>query len=292
LAAGVLAIREPGGPDDVSTGIGPGEGLPRVITAGRLLAPPGRFFPGLAREVEAADLPAAAAAEARRSGGWAKVIGDWVAPDGHIRRNYPAATLAEAARRVHARGGRLAIHATVPETISDAIAAGFDSIEHGIGLTDEHIAAMAARATALVPTMTILPNLPAVVTGLGLTPAAAATTLAAADRHPTMVGRAAASGVLVLAGTDAGMVPHGLIREEIARLVGAEITPTAALAAGSWTARRYLGLPGLGEGAPADLVAYADDPRRDPAVLERPALCLLEGQVVRLPVAAAVTARR
>src|SRR5689334_11373401 len=48
LDAGVLAIREPGGPDHASQGVGPHLGLPRVTSGGRFLAPPGRYFPGLA----------------------------------------------------------------------------------------------------------------------------------------------------------------------------------------------------------------------------------------------------
>ena len=54
----------------------------------------------------------------------------------------------------------------------------------------------------------------------------------------------------------------------------------SALAAGSWAARRFLGLPGLEEGAPADLVAYPDDPRDDPEVLARPALRVLDGRLI------------
>jgi hypothetical protein len=82
LEAGVLAIREPGGPDRASTGIGPHEGLPRVSTGGRFLTPPGTYFSGLAREVPEQALPDAAEEEARASGAWAKVIGDWVGPGG------------------------------------------------------------------------------------------------------------------------------------------------------------------------------------------------------------------
>src|SRR5437867_2694101 len=63
LDAGVLAVREPGGPNRASTGIGPEFGLPRTFTAGRFLAPPGRYFPGLAREVSEDELPDAAAEE-------------------------------------------------------------------------------------------------------------------------------------------------------------------------------------------------------------------------------------
>ena len=65
LALGVLAIREPGSPDDASTRLAEEAGWPRVLTAGRFLAPPGGYFPGLAREVTAAELPSAAGQEAR-----------------------------------------------------------------------------------------------------------------------------------------------------------------------------------------------------------------------------------
>ena len=35
------------------------------------------------------------------------------------------------------------------------------------------------------------------------------------------------------------------------------------------------------EGAPADLVVYDEDPRRDPRVLDRPRLIVLRGRVVK-----------
>ena len=131
LALGVLAIREPGSPDDASTRLGDEDGWPRVITAGRFLAPPGGYFPGLAREVTAAGLPSAAEQEARRSGGWAKIIGDHLGPGGRFTAHWPADVLAAAAERVHAIGGRVAIHVTCPEAVDAAVAAGVDSIEHG-----------------------------------------------------------------------------------------------------------------------------------------------------------------
>lgn len=48
LDAGVLAVREPGGVERSSTGIGPARGLPRVFTAGRFLSTPGGYLPGWA----------------------------------------------------------------------------------------------------------------------------------------------------------------------------------------------------------------------------------------------------
>ena len=77
MALGVLALREPGSPDDASAALAGEPGWPLVITAGRFLAPPGGYFPGLAREVDEAGLAGAAEQEAARSGGWAKIIGEW-----------------------------------------------------------------------------------------------------------------------------------------------------------------------------------------------------------------------
>lgn len=77
LDAGVLVVREPGGPNRDSRGIGSHQGLPRVLTGGQFLAPPGGYFPGLAREGTEDELPDAAEEEAKASGAWAKVIGDF-----------------------------------------------------------------------------------------------------------------------------------------------------------------------------------------------------------------------
>jgi hypothetical protein len=87
LAVGVLAIREPGSPDDATAELATEGGWPRVITAGRFLAPPGGYFPGLAREVNGVELGAAAEEESRRSDGWAKIIGDYLGAGGRFAPN-------------------------------------------------------------------------------------------------------------------------------------------------------------------------------------------------------------
>ena len=56
-----------------------------------------------------------------------------------------------------------------------------------------------------------------------------------------------------------------------------------SLGAGSWTARAFLGLPGIQEGAPADLVAFRENPREDLSALADPALVILDGRLVRDP---------
>ncbi|HEX3325699.1 MAG TPA: amidohydrolase family protein [Actinomycetota bacterium] len=284
LDAGVLAIREPGSPDEASRQFGPDEGLPRVITAGHLLTPPDTYFPGIGRMVPEAELPAVAEAEALASVGWAKVIGDWPGADGLMHLNYRTATLIETARRVHAAGGRIAIHATSPSAVEAAIEASFDSIEHGWGIRPEHFPAMVRQRTALVPTLTmtmrLLPEVEGFLASIGLGPAGIAESAADGRRHLEMTGLAHAAGIAVLAGTDAGMIPHGLIREEIGWLRQAGLPNETALAAASWSARQFLGLPVLAEGAAADIVVYANDPRHNLQALDRPLLMLLAGRVL------------
>jgi imidazolonepropionase-like amidohydrolase len=84
-------------------------------------------------------------------------------------------------------------------------------------------------------------------------------------------------GVTVLTGTDV----FGTIAREVALLAEFGLSPTAALAAASTAARRFLGLADLSEGRPADLVTYHADPRDDPQVLARPAAIIVQGTRIR-----------
>jgi imidazolonepropionase-like amidohydrolase len=137
---------------------------------------------------------------------------------------------------------------------------------------------MAARGTVLTPTLwTLQTSLPEVrkredsprkrwyVEG--------------ASAHPGLVAAAAEAGVRVLAGTDS--LPHGRIVDEVRALAAAGIRPHDALAAASWSAREYLGLPGLEPGAPADAVVYERDPRTDLDQLAAPVAVILRGRRVR-----------
>jgi len=281
---GVLALREPGSPfPKAAMALDPDQGFPRVFTAGRFLAPPGGYVPGYAREVLPEELADAAVAESSASGGWAKVIGDWLGPDGRHRQNFPADALMTAARRVHESGGRIAIHAGMPETIDAAIAARFDSIEHGLSVGTANVAAMAEAGVALVPTMVAMRGVPELMTAFGSPREEIEWWADVVGKQPEGVRAAAEAGVTVLAGTDAGMVSHGMIAQEIRALLDAGLDPMTALGAGSWRAREFLGLPGIEHGARADLVGFVRDPREDPSVLLDPALVVLGGRVLRTP---------
>jgi imidazolonepropionase-like amidohydrolase len=278
LHAGVLVVREPGGPDRSSIGIGPDIGLPRVQTAGHFLAPFGGYFPGLAREIDPDELPEAAVEEARASGAWAKAIGDFVDENGELVPNFRIETLASAVRAVHALGARFAMHCVGEDSIARAIEAGVDTIEHATMLSDDHIREMARLGTALTPTMSIAQLIPGAFNGL-FSDAQMDHIVAGLRAQPQRVRDAHAAGVRILAGTDAGMGAHGMVRREMKLLREAGLPADVVLAAGSWDARRYLGYPVIEEGAPADLVVFDDDPR-DPDVLVRPRLIVLDGRVI------------
>ena len=282
LDAGVLVLREPGGPEGSAPGVGPAHGLPRTASAGRFLTPPGTYVPGYGRPTPEGELADAAEAEVRASGAWAKVIGDFPnPPEGRRQPHYSFQALAEAARRVHGAGGRIAIHASHPDVIAAAIEARFDSIEHATALRHEHVVALEGSETVIVPTLMIEQPLADLLRRIGVPQSEFDAVMADFGRLPGVLRDAADAGVTILAGTDAGMVPHGRIADEVRLLLKAGLPPADALGAASWKARSYLGHPGIEGGAPADLVAYRSDPREDPEVLLDPAVIIFDGVRVR-----------
>jgi imidazolonepropionase-like amidohydrolase len=95
---------------------------------------------------------------------------------------------------------------------------------------------------------------------------------------PAIARAAYEAGVTVLAGTDTH--PCGTVAEEVERLISAGLPRAAALGTACWTARAWLGLPGLADGAPADLIVFAEDPVAHPDVLHHPSRIILRGQVL------------
>ena len=308
-AAGVLLIRAPGSAARIPGWAHDADGLPRVRSAGPWLATPGRFFAGWGRHVTEAELAGAAAEEAaaareaaarptaaaqagpeRATGlgtgqaasappalapaaGWCKIIGDWAWDEPPV----PLAVLRQVTSAVHAIGGKVSVHAQTAAGCAHAVAAGVDSLEHGMHLDPGLLDQMAAQGTALVPTLNAF--------------AASAFRVRARDPGPRrdsyLAGWAAMpsttrpayeAGVVVLAGTDTH--PCGTVAEEVERLIGAGLPRAAAVGAASWTGRAWLGLPGLTDGAPADLVVFDEDPVAHPDVLHHPRRIIVRGQIL------------
>jgi imidazolonepropionase-like amidohydrolase len=116
------------------------------------------------------------------------------------------------------------------------------------------------------------------VRGLGLAADEQRKVEIALQQQAEMVRKAVEAGVLVLAGTDAGIVAHGIVCREIENFFEAGVPGEIALGAGSWTARAFLELPGIEEDSHADLVVFAKDPRRHKEVLSTPTFIMLDGR--------------
>jgi imidazolonepropionase-like amidohydrolase len=222
--------------------------------------------------------------EAQRGDGWVKLVGDWISrEEGDLAPSFPPEAFAEAIAAAHEHGARVTAHCFGETVLPTLIEAGIDCIEHGTGLTLDLIDTMVERGTALVPTVVQLNNFPNYAeAGESRFPAYAATMRDLHARRRETIMAAYDAGVPIYAGTDAGgVLPHGGIAGEVLELHDYGFSAEQALGAASWRARDWLGWNGtLAEGAPADFVVYAEDPRADLGILRSPACVVLRGVVV------------
>jgi imidazolonepropionase-like amidohydrolase len=271
--AGVLAVRDAGSLPGVELPARPaGGGV--VIACGPLLAPPDFFLAHLYEGVAPDDAVEWAQLRVQAGAEWVKVIADFPAPGASPlapRLGYRLDLLGAIVEAVHAEGGRVAAHVMGP-IVHEVVGTAVDSIEHGNWATAEAVREMAHRGTAWTPTLT---------TVLGHVAPLADRVPAARElleRQGRTLALAAELGVTLLAGSDEE--PHGSLALEVAALAGHGVPAHAALAAATTGARRFLGLKGLVDGAPADVVTYDSDPREDLAVLLEPTAVLCDGILV------------
>jgi len=279
--AGALLLRDCGSPTDTRS-LDDHHDLPRIIRAGRHLARPKRYLKDYAIELEDEwQLPDAAAKQARLGDGWVKLVGDWIDRSaGDLAPLWSDEVLVAAVAAAHAEGARVTAHVFGEDALPGLINAGIDCIEHGTGLTEDTVALMAQRGTALVPTLINTENFPGFADAATRFPIYAAHMRALYARRHQRIGAAWEAGVPIYAGSDAGgNMAHGLIADEVNALTSVGMTPTEALGAASWQARKWLGRETLTDGAAADLLCFTDDPRSGPQVLSRPDRVILRGRV-------------
>ena len=281
--SGALLLRDCGSAADTSW-IHKREDLPRLVRAGRHIARTRRYIRNYAHEIEPEDLPAYVAQEAQRGDGWVKLVGDWIEREsGDLAPSWTRESLDAAMRVAHEHGARVTAHVFGEHALPDLIGSGIDCIEHGTGLSTDLIDEMVANGVALVPTAKQLGNFPGYAeAGRERFPAYADHMLALHETRRQVIGAAYDAGVAIYAGTDAGgVLPHGLIGEEVLELASYGLTPEDALGAASWRARSWLGLEdNLAEGTTADFVVFDRNPLEDLTVLGSPARIVLRGNVV------------
>ncbi len=282
--AGVLAIRDAGSPFPYPE-LEDEPDLPRMVRAGRHIAPPRRYLRDIGVEVEAAQVAATVAEQAAAGSGWVKLVGDWIDRGvGDLAPAWDADTMTAAVAAAHAAGVRAAVHTFSESAVEIMVRAGVDSVEHGTGLSLDLIDLMARQGTALIPTMINIQTFGHIADqARPKFPGYADHMIALRDRFPEVVRSAYEAGVAIFVGTDAGGgIDHGLAAEEMLLLhEQAGMSTEDVLAAATWRAREWLGFPGLVDGGLADLVVYSDDPRRDLRVVREPARIVLRGRVIR-----------
>ncbi|OYX38275.1 MULTISPECIES: amidohydrolase family protein [unclassified Sphingomonas] len=185
----------------------------------------------------------------------------------------------------HSFGRKVAAHSHAAEGTAAAIEAGVDTIDHGTFLDDATIKLFKARGTWLVPTM--LAPVAALAQGrAGALPAATIPKAeAAAAAAKVSHAKAFAAGVKVAFGTDTGVSKHGENAREFALMVGAGMTPAAAIRAATIDAADALGrkdqLGSIEPGKAADIIAVAGDPLADVTRLETVDFVMHGGKTVK-----------
>jgi imidazolonepropionase-like amidohydrolase len=162
----------------------------------------------------------------------------------------------------------VAVHALGTEGIRNAVAAGVDTVEHGVFLTEDIVESMARQGTVLCPTTAVYRRM-----ADGQAPAYAVEKAAeVVAAHRASVSMALEAGIEVIAGTDAGApgMPHPSLVDEIEVLIDYGLRPVDALKAATSRAADALGAGGAGRiapGSPADLALVDGDPLADPSIL-------------------------
>ena len=182
-----------------------------------------------------------------------------------------AATLAGRPVMAHAHGD---------EGAAGAIRAGARSIEHGTYMSDETLALMKARGTFYVPTFTVLQRY--ISTG--------SQGPVVTERSRTMVPvlqavatKAVKMGVRIVAGTDDNYDGMFRLQDELVALVGAGLTPMAAIRAATSVAAECLMADkrtgAIKVGLEADLIVVERDPTRDVENLREVLFVLNDGKI-------------
>lgn len=280
LESGVFLLFDKGGRDRSHLRIlsEPPSRRPDLEMAGTILYPPGGYYAGFADlEVDLADLTSIIGEQASGDASWVKLVGDWPKPGQGPTPNYTEEQLAEVVSVAHGAGRRVAIHAAAPRTSSMAVAAGVDSIEHGLFLTPDDVAALGARGGAWVPTISAM-----TMVRDSLRPGGSGWNLfdeGIANARSLLVD-AVDAGVTVLCGTDLGLA-HGQVAHEAVELARSGLSPEQTVTAVTTAGYDYAGLgSSFAPGEPADVVAFAANPLEDITTLTSPVVVIRRGSVL------------
>ncbi len=311
LRHGFTTIRDCGtegaGYDDVGLRDAVNEGViegPRMQVAGPALTPTGTYpiihfrpdwkFPVGVQNCDGPDECRRAVREQASYGiDWLKVYatagyGSGVTQDGYIDAgpNWTKEEIHAIVDEAHARGLKVAAHATTITGTQLAIDAGVESIEHAHTIRPKMADQLAKRGIAIVPTLTTSVHTAAGIAG-PIPPLW--------QRIPEVQGRSfkncVEAGVKIVFGTDAGSgsIPWVYMNQavEFEHQVALGLSPIQAIRTATTAAADLLGLEGkvgvIKAGAFGDLIGVVGDPLSDVAVLTSVDFVLKDGRIVKIP---------
>lgn len=212
---------------------------------------------------------------------WIKVYVDrryYLADDGRLRSwvNFTDDELRMFVDEAHRLGKRAAAHAIGWDGIDAALRAGFNSIEHGHGLTPDLMDRMVKQGAYWCPTIFV---------GAWVAEGRGGIWPAMVELERVAFGQALTRGVRIAYGTDAGGYAWTENQaQELSYMVRYGMTPMQAIRSATSVAADLLGQSqSLGTVAPgrwADLVAVSEDPLADISALERVRWVMKGGVVV------------
>jgi imidazolonepropionase-like amidohydrolase len=298
VEAGVTTVRDLGGREYVEFAVrrAIAEGLfpgPRILGAGRPVCMTGGHGNWLGREADGPDDVRKAVREQLKAGADViKLIATGGVMTPGVEPGSPQLTLEEmraAVEEAVKAGRRTAAHAQGSAGIADAVEAGITTIEHGIFLTDEIIAAMKRKGVFLVPTLAAPAAISAGGLAAGIPDFMVRKSDAVISAHVASFRRAHLAGARIAAGADSGtpLNFHGSLLPELELMVKYGMTPLEAIRSATSVAAEALGLHGetgrLAEGHAADLLAVAGQPAERIAALGDVRLVLARGAIIRAP---------
>ena len=280
-----------------SAGVGYGGIRPTVVASGPPITSPGGHCWSMGGEAASEDdLLRAVRERAERGAAVVKIMasGGVMTPDTDmLAGQFTFTQLRAVVEEAHRLALPVTAHAHALPAVEASAAAGVDGIEHCSCLTaggsrrpPRLLARLVASGTYICPTLGRVP-------GVAPPPRVQATleaVHATYEQHLPHVAALRDAGMILLAGTDAGIGPskrHGLVPMAIADLVAAcGMAPADALASATSVAARACGLEHragrLAPGLQADLLAVDGDALTDVTVLQRSRLVLVRGREVPL----------
>jgi len=309
LDAGFTTLRDPGAFDRfyatvaVKKAIAAGKFTgPRLFVAPHALSPTGGHgdlnnmqpefeveIPG--RVVDGPDeIRRAIREEIKFGGDWIKLMVTGGVMSAGDDPNHVAFTREEADAAVdetHRLGRKITVHAIGTEGIKMSVAAGVDSVEHGILIDDEGIAMMKERGTYLVPTLFVLNYIVDQGEALGYPADSIAKARALQQERNARIRRAFEQGVPIAYGSDT-IFPHHWSAREFSAMTALGLPEIEAIRAATMNAADLLGIGDevgtLQSGMQADIIAVEGNPLEHIEILEDVRFVMKDGAVIKRPI--------